>query len=154
MEHSAIPVLISLQSSAPAEGEAPEVISLITTGDLQKTDNGYLLGYEETLDDDSLVSTRVELLLEKDEATRKDVVTMQRTGEYDVNMVFRKGQRYEGQYHTPFGDFDLALFCTKVGYRVDDVGGELHLQYQLDMNGQYVAMHTLELQFCVKENYA
>ena len=144
MDDQAIPVLVSLQSSAAPEGEEPETISLMTAGELHKTTEGYRLRYEETLDE-SVPPTQVELILEN------GVATMHRMGDYDVNMVFRKGQRYEGQYHTPYGDMDLALYCTKVQYTVTPKEGDLRLQYQLDINGQFVAMHKLELSFSPKE---
>ena len=95
--------------------------------------------------DGGVSSTLVELTLET------DIVTMRRSGEYEANMVFRKGQRYEGQYHTPFGSLDLALFCTKAVFKADSQDGEMHLQYQLDINGQFVAMHQLELVYSARE---
>ena len=144
MENRGIPVLVSLQSSASPEGEDPETISLITSGKLWETTDGYRLQYEETLDE-SVPPTQVELVLES------GVAAMHRMGDYDVNMVFCKGQRYEGQYHTPYGSMDLALYCTKVQYSVTEQEGDLRLQYQLDINGQFVAMHRLELCFSPKE---
>jgi uncharacterized beta-barrel protein YwiB (DUF1934 family) len=147
MEEHGVPILISIQSSAALEGEDAETISLLTAGELFPVAGGYLLRYEETMDE-SVQPTQVELLLED------HVATMRRSGEYDVNMVFRKGQRYEGQYHTPYGTFDLALYCTKISYAVDPEDGELHLQYQLNINGEFVAMHELELYFTVKEGKA
>ena len=68
-------------------------------------------------------------------------VSMTRKGTSEGKMVFQKGHRYESQYHTPFGDMDLALFCTRADYQKEKNGGELTLQYQLDLGGQYAAMH-------------
>ena len=144
MGQKGIPVLVSLQSMASVEGEESETISLITMGELVSMPAGYQLRYEETLDE-SLSATQVELTLEN------DVATMCRSGDYEVNMVFRKGHRYEGQYHTPHGTFDLALFCTKINSVADGPEGELYLQYQLDINGQFVAVHQMELHFSPKE---
>jgi len=145
LEPQGLPILISLQSSAAPEGMHAETISLITAGELFTTDGGYLLRYEEAMDE-SCPPTQVELLMED------HAVTMCRSGEYDVNMVFRKGQRYEGQYRTPHGSFDLALYCTKINYTVDPEDGELHLHYQLNINGQFVAMHRLEMYFYAKKS--
>jgi len=144
LEPQGLPILISLQSSAAPEGKDAEIVSLLTAGELFATDGGYLLRYEETIDK-SYSPTQVELLLED------HAVTMCRSGDYNVNMVFRKGQRYEGQYRTPHGSFDLALFCTKISYAMDPEDGELHLHYQLNINGQFVAMHRLELYYFAKQ---
>ena len=74
-----------------------------------------------------------------------ECVTLNRGGAYETQMVFRLGCRYEGQYHTPYGDMDLALYCTRLGYDLGDDGGSLELSYQLDLNGQFAAMHEMEL---------
>lgn len=145
MQQKGSPVLISLNASATADGGETDAISLLTSGELSKEEDGYLLCYEEALDESS-APTKVKLLMQT------DVITMHRSGDYEANMVFRKGQRYEGQYNTPYGSMDLALFCTRATYTVDEHGGELKLQYQLDINGQYIAMHEMELCFAVRES--
>ena len=147
MEEQIIPVLVSLQAIATSNGDEPEVLSLMTAGELQKTSNGYTLRYEETMHEGT-TPTLVELTLEK------GVINMRRKGEYEVNMVFQKGQRYEGQYHTPFGTLDLALFSTKADFKTDEQDGEIRLQYQLDINGQFVAVHQLELFYSAREGGA
>ena len=144
MEPQGLPILISLQSSAAPDGRDAETISLLTAGELFATAGGYMLRYEEAMDENS-APTQVELLLED------HAVTLCRSGDYNVNMVFRKGQRYEGQYRTPHGSFALALYCTKISYAFDPEDGELHLHYQLNINGQFVAMHKLELYYFVKK---
>jgi uncharacterized beta-barrel protein YwiB (DUF1934 family) len=138
------PVLVSLNASAAADGREPEAMSLLTSGEFWEKKDGYLLRYQEQLDDSS--PTMVEFCLQS------DAVTMRRSGDYEADMIFRKGQRYEGQYNTPFGALGLGLFCTQIKCAVDSQGGELHLQYQLDINRQFVAVHEMELSFSVKGN--
>jgi len=138
------PVLITVNASAEAEGDEPESISLLTSGELWEEEDGYRLRYEEQLDETT--PTQVDISL------HKGVVTMQRSGDYTANMVFQKGHRYEGIYNTPMGALRLALFCTQVNHAIDDQGGALHLRYQLDINEHYVAMHDMELCFAAKEN--
>ena len=75
----------------------------------------------------------------------EESLTMTRGGEYQTQMVFRLGSRYEGMYRTPFGEMDLALYCTRLGYDLGDDGGALELSYQLDLNGRFAAMHDMEL---------
>ncbi len=144
MTQNGTPVLISLNASASLDGQENDVMSLLTSGELWDENGGYRLVYEESLDE-SAAPTRVELFLQE------GVVTMHRYGDYEANMVFQKGQRYEGQYITPYGIMDLAIFCTKAIYAISPQGGELKLQYQLDINGQFVAMHVMELCFAVKK---
>ena len=79
----------------------------------------------------------------------KGVVTMERHGAFATSMVFEKGCRFEGSYDTPYGALDMGVYATQVKYRVDDEdNGEVNLQYQLDLQGQFAAMHELNIRFC------
>lgn len=136
---TAIPVLISLKSVAHRDEAAEdESMSMLTSGQLEVDDTKAVIHYEESIDE-SLPPQEVEIIVENES------VTMNRGGAYSTQMVFRLGCRYEGQYHTPYGDMDLALYCTKLGYDLGDDGGALELSYQLDINGRFAAMHDLEL---------
>ncbi len=134
-----IPVLISLKSCAHRDEAAEdENMSMLTSGQLEVDDSKAIIHYEESIDE-SLPPQKVEIIVEN------ETVTMNRGGAYSTQMVFRLGCRYEGQYHTPYGDMDLALYCTKLGYDLGDDGGALELSYQLDINGRFAAMHDMEL---------
>lgn len=134
-----IPVLISLKSNAHRdEVSEDETMSMLTSGQLEVDDTSAVIRYEESIDE-SVPPQQVEVLIE-DES-----VTMNRGGAYSTQMVFRLGCRYEGQYRTPYGDMDLALYCTKLAYDIGDDGGTLELSYQLDINGKFAAMHDMEL---------
>ena len=134
-----IPVLVSLKSSAHRDEAAEdENMSMLTSGQLEVDDTKAVIRYEESIDE-SMPPQKVEITIED------ETVTMNRGGAYATQMVFRLGCRYEGQYHTPFGDMDLALYCTRLGYDLGDDGGALELSYQLDINGKFAAMHDMEL---------
>lgn len=134
-----IPVLISLKSNAHrAEAAEDETMSMLTSGQLEVDDTTAIIRYEESIDE-SMPPQPVEIRVEN------ETVTMNRGGSYSTQMVFRLGCRYEGQYHTPYGDMDLALYCTRLGYDLGDDGGALELSYQLDINGKFAAMHDMEL---------
>lgn len=134
-----IPVLISIRSKAHRE-DVPddETMTMLTSGQMELDEEKAVIRYEETLDE-SLPAQSVEVDVED------DCVTMIRGGAYETQMVFRMGSRYEGQYHTPVGDMELAIYCTHLDYEVDEQGGTVTLSYQLDLNGQFAAVHELEL---------
>ncbi len=140
-------VLISLSASATDEEGQQDSMNLITSGTLTDTPRGYRLEYEENLDEDAPPQP-ITLLMED------GAVTMQRGGDYATGMVFAKDQRYEGQYHTPYGFIDMAVFCSLVRYRMEEGAGELKLRYQLDVSGQFAAMHELTLQILLKDGDA
>ena len=143
---TAIPVLVSIKSCAHRdETTEDEQMSMLTSGVLEVDDTRAIIRYEESIDE-SLPPQKIEILVED------ETVTMNRGGAYSTQMVFRLGCRYEGQYHTPYGDMDLALYCTRLGYDLGDDGGALELSYQLDLNGQFAAMHDLELRLFRQDN--
>ena len=96
------PVLINLVSTIrDEEGEQEAPMQLFCRGELKKTASGYLIRYQESMpteDDSEMVTSDVILSLSEHR------VTMSRPGEYGTTMVFVKDQRFEGAYHTPFGD--------------------------------------------------
>ena len=134
-------VLVSI-TGWTREDDAPEdAMRLLTTGTLTGEEDAWRIDYTETQPDDE--SHDVTLTM------GKGVVTMQRTGPFGTSMVFEQGRRFEGSYRTPYGDLDMGVFATHVKYRVQEGPvGEVNLTYQLDLQGQFAAVHELRIRFC------
>lgn len=122
------------------QGEEDEGVRLMTTGLLSGQEPHWKLRYNETAPDTG-VSHHVTVSMDE------GVVTMHRDGSFGTAMVFEKGHRFEGKYQTPFGAIDMGVYATKVNYHVAEGIGEVNLQYQLDLSGQYAAMHELNIRF-------
>lgn len=133
-------VLISIRGQAQALGQSPDEIRLMTTGTLTPTLQGFNLDYQESQPD----GTDVQDIHLEMTPTR---VTMNRTGQFASTMVFEKGRRFEGVYHTPYGEMDLAVFPTKVRVELGEETGKIHLQYQLDFHGTIATMNDLTVQY-------
>lgn len=140
-----IPILISLDAQSTTDGQPEETMRMITTGELFETPGETVIRYEETLDEGTSAQ-KVKLTI------RDHMITMDRNGTFDTSMVFQKGKRFEGQYRTPYGAIAMALYCTKAQFSQDREGGEMSLQYQLDLSGQYAAMHDMRLHFLRKKD--
>lgn len=138
-----IPVLVSIQSCARRDDESEEPISMLTAGTLALDDETAAVTYQELLDES--IPPQTVVVTAKD-----DSVIMQRDGDYATQMVFRRGQRYEGVYQTPYGSMDMAIFCTRLYYDLNDNGGTIDLIYQMDLNGQFAGMHQMHMQLVVK----
>ena len=134
-------VLVSI-TGWTREDDAPEdAMRLLTTGTMSGQEDAWRIDYTETQPDDE--SHDVTLTM------GKGVVTMQRTGPFGTSMVFEQGRRFEGSYRTPYGDLDMGVFATHVKYRVQEGPvGEVNLTYQLDLQGQFAAVHELRIRFC------
>lgn len=140
-----VPILISMNARSATEGQPEDALQLITSGELFEDAGETVIRYEESLDENE-PPQKVEITV------REDVITMARHGSYDANLVFQKGRRYESQYQTPYGSMDMALYCTKAAFTGDKTGGEIALQYQLDLSGQYAAVHDMKLQYMRKRD--
>ena len=142
-----IPVLISISSNAHRDEVAEdETMTMLTSGEMDIEDELAVIRYEETIDE-SAPPQKVEVRIEN------ECLTMSRGGVYSTQMVFRMGGRYEGMYQTPYGEMELAVYCTKLRYDLDENGGCIELSYQLDLNGKFAAMHDMQLRL-VRQNDA
>lgn len=142
-------VLVTLSGTSRNElGQAEEPIKLLTTGRLTAIEGGYLLRYEESQTDESdgsVMTQEILLLIEPSQ------VTMTRLGDFGTSMVFVKDRRFEGVYHTPYGDMDMALFATRVDVDAAPDHGTVYLEYQLDFQGGYASMHIMQVDYVASD---
>ena len=102
-----------------------------TQGVLRLLENGYELSYEEPAAEmEGCVTT---LLIEDG-----GLVTMTRNGAYTTQMVMERGRRHVCHYATPFG-------AKKVESSVTEDGGELLLNYTIDVNADLAASNELKI---------
>lgn len=142
-------VLVTLSGAARNDlGEADEPIKLLTTGEVTTIEGGYLLRYEESQTDESdgsVMTQEILLLIEPNQ------VTMTRLGDFGTSMVFVKDRRFEGVYRTPYGDMGMALFATRVDVDAAPDHGSIYLEYQLDFQGGYASMHTMQVDYVASD---
>ena len=150
MKKKEIPVLIDLAAIASYEGIQDDPIQMMTTGTLSHPEEDlYLLHYRESQPDEetgALQEFDVQLILKRDQ------VTMNRSGVFSNTMMFRKNHRYEGAYHTPYGDLSLAMLPREVRCELGEDAGRVHLKYELSMQGNYASSNELRLEYRIREN--
>ena len=134
-------VLLSVMGWTHEDDDSGDTIRLLTTGTMTGGKDAWRIDYTETQPDNE--SSEVTLTLDQ------GVVTMQRSGAFATSMVFEQGRRFEGSYRTPYGDLAMGVYPTHVKYQVEDGPvGQVDLTYQLDLQGQFAAMHELRIRFC------
>ena len=62
-------------------------------------------------------------------------------------IVFAKGQRFEGVYHTPYGEMDMAVYTREATCKFGRKEGNIHLKYQLNVQGSYASTNELHLEY-------
>ena len=152
METKMIPVIVTLQSYARGEhGEKEQPVRLLCHGKLRPTTDGCMLRYQEVQQDDTGETLAQDVILNV-QTTPEPRVTKTRLGDYGTTMVFVKDLRFEGAYHTPYGDLGLALHAMQVQCKVAEDHGHVHLEYQLDMPGSYSAVQCIDVSFCAESS--
>lgn len=120
--------------------EASDEMRLVTTGELSGQEDSWKLRYIET-QPDTAETHQVTFTMQN------GVVTMSREGEYRTSMIFSQGNRFEGNYETPYGALEMGVYPTQVKYKVDEAKGEVLLKYQLDIQGQFASMREMRIRF-------
>ena len=147
MANDAKAVLVTITSFARTDTEEDAPMRLRCRGQLKETPGGYMLRYQEVQTEEGTgqsISQDVILGLQPHR------VTMTRLGGYGTTMVFVKDRRFEGAYHTPYGDLELALYATQVDCRLGAESGSIHLEYQLDMQGNYASVQVIDVTYAAE----
>ena len=149
MQDRQTPVLINLLAIARYDRMPDYPIQFMTRGTLVTDDEGSArIEYTESIrDEDSgeVTESCVSLALEKNR------VTMTRNGEFSNTMVFIPEQRFEGVYHTPYGEMNMGVFSRGVQCDIGSTRGSVHLKYQLDIQGSYASSNELHLEYTAEK---
>lgn len=139
------PVFINLLAIARYDHMPDYPIQFMTVGNLEYTGpEEVLLRYAESQQDEEtgeIIKSDISLSL------RDGKITMERAGEFSSTMVFAKGQRFEGIYRTPYGEMDMAVFTKEAECRFGITEGNVHLKYQLNIQGNYASTNELHLEY-------
>lgn len=129
-------VMITLKSIQTVDKDKNET-ELITQGIYKKTADGFIITYDES------EATGYEGSKTILTTTGDKQVIMQRTGTTNSNLFIEKGKKHHCHYGTPFGDFMVGITTKNIKSNLDDNGGELYLNYVIDINASYVSEHEI-----------
>lgn len=134
MENNA---LISLKTVQDINGDN-DVIELKTFGKFGEKNGKFYIIYEET----ELTGFRGSTTTIKID---NDTVTMTRRGNVNSKMVFRNGEKRLCTYDTPYGIMPVAVEPRDLRYDMSDKGGNLKIEYILDINNSQFCVNRLNL---------
>lgn len=130
--------LITVSGVQGVAGSDTDTIELVTEGVYTRSENGFEIYYlESELTGLAGTATRVEI--------GPDSVTVERTGLLNARMVFVPGQKSSFLYDTQFGSATLEVETKKINARLDDFGGELCIDYTLNMEHAVSARNQLKI---------
>lgn len=114
------------------ETNGEDAVELTTRGVLRGDENNYSLHYEEIFGE-GLCSKTVIRVRDKKSAS------IVRKGSINTEIMLEAGKRHSCSYQTPYGDLMVGVFARDVFSSVGEHGGELRLNYTVDLNGSLSA---------------
>lgn len=119
-------VVLSIRGEQIYMGQDPDVIELVTEGELKARDGGWDLRYEESdLTGLSGVTTTFRIEGEK--------IILSRTGKLNSQMIFQEGVAHDSLYQVEFGALMITVCATKVAYDLTEEGGTVDLSYKIEL---------------------
>ena len=115
-----------------------ENIELTTAGEFEYENELYYIDYDESeatgLDG---CHTNIEIGM--------DYVSLQRTGAITTDMLYIEGKKTYSMYNTPFGQMMVGIYTKKLNIDVDDKGGNISIEYSLDLNDKPWGNNNLKI---------
>ena len=115
-----------------------DTVELVTDGIYCRTEEGYQIRYLES-EITGLMGTATTVDINPDE------IVVERKGVLNSKMVFRTGEKSIFLYDTQFGAATLGVDTRKINAVFDDDGGELSIDYVVNMEHAVVSRNKLNM---------
>lgn len=119
-------MVLSLIAKQSYMGQDPDVIELVTDGQLEKTEKGWTITYEESALT-GLEGVTTSFVFEDNS------VTLKRTGKLNSQMYFCEGVSHESLYEMEFGALLLTVCATRISWDLSFEGGTVELGYRIEI---------------------
>lgn len=120
-------VIISVRGTQSKENQNGNRLDLITEGRYYKMDGAYYITYNES-EVTGMEGTTTTLKVSD------GVVTLIRFGAVNSQFIFEQGQKHVSHYDTSYGAFTIGVFANEVNVNVDDSGGEIWVDYEIEID--------------------
>lgn len=130
--------VITIRSSQGLEFAKADEIEFVTDGEYLHDESGSIIKYMES-ELTGLTGTETAV------SVRKDEVIVRRRGTLNSRMEFREGEKSSFLYDTQFGSATLSVDTRKIKTRLDPTGGEIQIDYIVDMDHAIVSRNSLKL---------
>lgn len=119
-------VILSICGRQCYADQEPDVIELVTDGQMEFRDGGWDITYEES-DLTGLQGVTTTFRVERDR------IILNRTGKLQSQMIFQEGIPHESLYQMDFGALMLTVCATRVMAALSDEGGMIDIVYKIDI---------------------
>lgn len=131
-------VLITFKTKQE-DGSSSDEIEIITDGVFGKTDDGYIIKYDETeaTGYDGCTTTLT--------VTGNEKVVMDRSGPAASQLVIDKAKKQFCQYKTPFGSLQMGVQTGDIRSSLTESGGDLYFKYVIDLESSLLANYEVNI---------
>jgi uncharacterized beta-barrel protein YwiB (DUF1934 family) len=67
-------------------------------------------------------------------------------------MVFSEGKKSFNMYKTPAGSMEMGIWPTGMRLNIGDGKGEITLEYELDIGGQFTGSNMISVSYRLKKS--
>ncbi len=121
------------------DGNLSEETEIITGGQFFKTDDGYVISYDETeatgFDGCSTTLT----------VTGSDKVVLNRTGAAQSQLIIDKNKKHYCRYGTPYGAIQMGIQTGDIKSTLGDNGGDLFFKYVIDVEASLLGNYEVSI---------
>lgn len=137
-------VIIDIYSTQCYEDTEPDEISLVTDGVFYEKNGKYYIKYDES-EMTGVPNTKTTLKIDG------DTVSLIRSGAQETQMIFKKNEHNIGLYQTVAGPYTLGVKTKELAHNIDENGGNLRLEYDIELNYQMSGFNTFDIKIETKE---
>ncbi|MDD2418768.1 MAG: DUF1934 domain-containing protein [Oscillospiraceae bacterium] len=128
-------VWISIKGIQHSQGESNE-LELSTTGQMERTGDGYKLTYQES-ETTGMEGVTTSLFI------NPTAITLERKGAMNTIMLLEKGRRTVCNYDTGFGSMMMGIYAKDIRTNLADGGGDFDFHYTMDINSGLASAHDV-----------
>ncbi len=137
-------VLITIHSIQNIDGRDCDGPELITQGTYEYAPDGARFSYMES-ELTGMGGTRTDIQV------RPEEIILSRRGSVNAQMVFRRGEKQRFRYQTDFGSLSLGVNTQRMESTLDEHGGDLEIEYDLNFNQSYLSRNRFIINVREKE---
>jgi len=131
-------VQLKMRTVLEYDGERSET-ELLTYCTIEKNGSSFVISYEES------DATGFDGATTTITAEGEKIVSIQRRGTANANLVIETGKKHHCLYGTPYGGLTVGIFTHKISNTLFEGGGSLYLKYTIDVNTSYISDNEIYL---------
>lgn len=131
-------VLLTIAGLQLIDGEGETPIEIVTAGDYYHRNGKHYILYDEMIEGCSgHIHNTVKIGEESLEVIKRGIS--------NVHMVFEKNRKNLTCYATPFGNLTIGIMAHRIQIEESDKDIDVQVNYSLDVNDQYLADCSIQL---------